>query len=163
MGGIILNSTFLTGDAEKAEKSHPQKVLSSHLVNVGNFYSYHPLAELQAQENQLFFFLKKICFTCGCAGSLLLHWASLVAGSRDYPSLQGPGFSPWSTGSGRVGFSCGRGLSSCGARAQVLCTMWDPSQQGLDRCILLDRQILYHRATWKVPALYFYLSFRQMK
>ena len=41
--------------------------------------------------------------------------------------------------------------------------MWDPSQQGLDRCILLDRQILYHRATWKVPALYFYLSFRQMK
>ena len=56
MGGIILNSTFLTGDAEKAEKSHPQKVLSSHLVNVGNFYSYHPLAELQAQENQLFFF-----------------------------------------------------------------------------------------------------------
>ena len=125
MGGIILNSTFLTGDAEKAEKSHPQKVLSSHLVNVGNFYSYHPLAELQAQENQLFFFLKKICFTCGCAGSLLLHWASLVAASRDYPSLQGPGFSPWSTGSGRVGFSCGRGLSSCGARAQVPHGMWD--------------------------------------
>lgn len=34
-------------------------------------------------------------------------------------------------------------LSSCGAWAQVLCTMWDLHSEGLDRCILLDRQILH--------------------
>ena len=82
----------------------------------------------EAQEGEGSSFFKNnfiYLFTCGCAGSLLLHWASLVAASRDYPSLQGPGFSPWSTGSGRVGFSCGRGLSSCGARAQVPHGMWD--------------------------------------
>ena len=37
---------FLTGDAEKAEKCHPQKVLSSPSVNIGICVSYHPLAEL---------------------------------------------------------------------------------------------------------------------
>ena len=49
---------------------------------------------------------------------------SLVAASGGYSSLRCTGFSLrwlllWSTGSRRVGFS------SCGARASLLCGMWD--------------------------------------
>ena len=69
---------------------------------------------------------------------------SLVAGSGGYSSLQCAGFSlRWllllrSTGSRLTGFSsCGsraleRRLSSCGARAKLLCSMWDLPGPGLE-------------------------------
>ena len=69
---------------------------------------------------------------------------SLVAASGVYSSLQCAGFSlRWllllrSTGSRRVGFSsCGsraleRRLSSCGAQAQLLHSMWDLPRPGLE-------------------------------
>ena len=53
------------------------------------------------------------------------HGLSLVAASRGYFSLMCAGFSLrwllflWSTGSRHAGFS------SCGARAWLLCSMWD--------------------------------------
>ena len=68
---------------------------------------------------------------------------SLVAVSRGYSSLWCMGFSLWwllllwSTGSRRAGFSsCGlqaleRRLSSCGAQAQLLCSMWDLPGPGI--------------------------------
>ena len=80
-----------------------------------------------------------------------LHWVfvaacrlSLVAASGGYSSLRCVGFSLgwllllWSTGSRRMGFSsCGsqgleRRLSSCGARAWLLCGMWDLPGPGLE-------------------------------
>ena len=69
---------------------------------------------------------------------------SLVVASRDYSLLQCMGFSSrwllllWNTGSRRVGFSgCGSRalecrLSSCGARTQLLCGMWDLPRPGLE-------------------------------
>ena len=80
-------------------------------------------------------------------GFVAVHRLSLVVVSGGYSSLQCMGFSSrWllllqSTGSRRVGFnSCGtwasvvvaRGLSSCGARAQLLCGMWDLPRPGLE-------------------------------
>ena len=80
-----------------------------------------------------------------------LHWVfvavrglSLVAVSRGHSSLQCVAFSLrwlllwWSTGSRCAGFgSCGsrtpeRRLSSYGARAQLLCSMWDLPGPGLE-------------------------------
>ena len=82
---------------------------------------------------------------------LWLHWVfvaacglTLVTVSRGYSSLWCTGFSlRWllllrSTGSRRAGFSsCGsralqRRLSSCGARAQLLRSMWDLPGPGLE-------------------------------
>ena len=69
---------------------------------------------------------------------------SLVAASGGYSSLWCVGFSLWcllllwSTGSRHVGFSsCGswaleRRLSSRGARAWLLCSMWDLPGPGLE-------------------------------
>ena len=69
---------------------------------------------------------------------------SLVAASGRYSSLQCAGFSLWwllllqSIGSRCTGFSsCGLQvlecrLSSCGARAQLLCSMWDLPGPGLE-------------------------------
>ena len=80
-----------------------------------------------------------------------LHWVffaacglSLAAVSEGYSSLQCEGFSlQWllllrSTGSRRAGFStCSTGaldcrLSSCGARAQLLRSMWDLPRLGIE-------------------------------
>ena len=94
------------------------------LLNLDNFFL----------KNYLFIYL----FIFGCIGSSLLRVGfSLVAASGGYSSLWCTGFSLqwllllWSMGSRSVGFSsCGswaleRRLSSCGARAQLLCGMWD--------------------------------------
>ena len=72
------------------------------------------------------------------------HWLSLVAASGGYSSLRCTGFSlRWllllqSMGSRHTGFSsCGMRalelrLSSCGARAQLLGSMWDLPRPGLE-------------------------------
>ena len=83
-------------------------------------------------------------FIFGCIGSSLLRVGfSLVAENGSYSSLQCAGFSlRWllllrSMGSRQAGFSsCGSRaleprLSSCGARAQLLRSMWDLPGPGL--------------------------------
>ena len=72
-----------------------------------------------------------------------VHGLSLVAVIRGYSSMRCVGFSLWwllllwSMGSRHVGFSsCGsraleHRLSSCGAWAYLLCSMWDPPGPGL--------------------------------
>ena len=79
-----------------------------------------------------------------CWVFIAVHGLSLVAASGVYSLLRCAGFSLWwllllqSTGSRRVGFSsCGtqaleRRLSSCGARAQLLRSMWDLPGPGLE-------------------------------
>ena len=92
-----------------------------------------------------FFFILFILLFFGCVGSSLLHAGfSLVAASGGYSSLQCTGFSlQWllllqNTGSRSTGFSsCGsqaleRRLSSCGAWAQLLRSMWDLPAPGLE-------------------------------
>ena len=89
---------------------------------------------------------------------------SLVAASGGYSLLWCVGFSLWwllllrSTGSRSTGFSsCGswaleRRLSSCGARAQLLCGMWDPPGPGLEPVPPgTGRRILNRSATREIP------------
>ena len=98
-------------------------------------------------HEKVFFFLIYFIylFIFVCVGSSLLHGGLSLAGvSGGYSSLQCTGLSlQWplllqSTGSRRTGFSsCGswapeRRLSSCGARAQPLHSMWDPHGPGLE-------------------------------
>ena len=93
---------------------------------------------------RLFVFLF-VLFIFGCFGSSLLGAGfSLVVASSGYSLLWCTGFSlqrlllSRSTGSRRVGFSsCGsraieRRLSSCGARAQLLHSMWDLPRPGIE-------------------------------
>ena len=118
-----------------------------------------------AQYQHAFFFL--IYFFLILFIYFLLRWVfiasrrlSLAAESRGYSSLQCVGFSlRWllflrSTGSRRMGFSsCDswaleRRLSSCGARAQLLRSMWDPPWPGLEPMSpALARRIRNHCAT----------------
>ena len=77
---------------------------------------------------------------------------SLVAASGGYSLLWCVGFSLWwllllrSTGSRSTGFS------SCGARAQLLCGMWDPPGPGLEPVPPgTGRRILNRSATREIP------------
>ena len=99
---------------------------------------------------EFIYFLKFIYFWLRWV-FIAAHGLSLVAVSGGYSSLRCTGFSLqwllllWSTGSRRTGFSsCGtwaqqlwlagskRRLSSSGARAQLLCGMWDLPGPGLE-------------------------------
>ena len=110
-------------------------------------------------------------FIFGCVGSSLLRTGFLlVAASRGYSSLWCTGFSlQWllllqSTGSRRAGFSsCGSWalelrLSSFGARAWLLRSMWDLPGPGMNPCPLhwqADSQPLCHQGS---PPPYYFKS-----
>ena len=57
-------------------------------------------------------------------------------------------------------FIAARGLSGCGARAQLLCGMWDISSLTRDQtCVpCIARQFLNHRTPGKSPSDFFFLS-----
>ena len=50
-----------------------------------------------------------------------------------------------------------RGLSSCGTRAELPCSMWDVSSPTRDwtRVLCIGRRFLYHWTTREVPAIFF--------
>ena len=87
----------------------------------------------------IYLFLLRWVFVAACRLSLAAHRLSLAAASGDYSSLRCSGFSLrwllllWSMGSRCTGFSSvARGLSSCGARAQLPGGMWDLPGPGLE-------------------------------
>ena len=101
------------------------------------------MMNLLAQHRFLFFYLFNLFILFLAALGLrccmrAFCGLSLVAASGDYSSLWCAGFSLRWLLLWRVGFSsCGtqaveRKLSSCGARAQLLCSMWDLPRPGLE-------------------------------
>ena len=108
-------------------------------------YCFQILLPITCIHDWHFFFFINLfyLFIFGYFGSSLLYGRSLVAVSGGYSLMQCAGFSlRWllllqSTGSRRSGFSsCGSRalecrLNSCGARALLLCGMWDLPGPGL--------------------------------
>jgi len=76
----------------------------------------------------------------GCTGSSLLHRLSLVAVSRSYSLAAVCGLlievvflavERWLWGVDLVAVALGHRISSCGVRAPLLHSMWDPDRSGI--------------------------------
>ena len=133
---------------------HDLAIVNSAVMNIGVCVSF-------------FYIIYLFLFIHFC-----LHWVfvaargpSLVVASGGYSLLQCAGFSLWwlllflSKDSRCVGFSsCAQGLSSCGARAQLLRGMWDLPGPGIKPVVpCIGRWILNHCSTREVPMCLFEL------
>ena len=79
-------------------------------------------------------------------------------------AVSGLSFGTWDLSLQRMGFSLvvAHGLSSCGARAQLPCGMWDLSSltRDLTRVPCFGRWILKHWTTREVPSCFFVVAFQ---